>query len=70
MWVKETTDSGCPVNEDTNSDGVVRPQGRKAAKEKMRRMNDEKGVIEVLNNLHCTIERQIDLNRKELELKR
>ncbi|KAK2661178.1 hypothetical protein Ddye_007711 [Dipteronia dyeriana] len=58
------------VNEDINSNGVVRPQGRKAAKEKNRRMNDDKGVIEVLNNLHCTIERQIDFNREKLELKR
>ncbi|KAK2659761.1 hypothetical protein Ddye_006294 [Dipteronia dyeriana] len=66
----DTIDLDSPMNEDTNSNGVVRPQGRKAAKEKKRRMNDDKGVIEVLNNLHCTIERQIDFNREELELKR
>ncbi|KAK0575278.1 hypothetical protein LWI29_036552 [Acer saccharum] len=66
----DTIDLDSPVNEDTNSNGVVRPQGRKAAKEKRRRMNDDKGVIDVLNNLHCTIERQIDFNREELELKR
>ncbi|KAK3204960.1 hypothetical protein Dsin_019006 [Dipteronia sinensis] len=66
----DTIDLDSPLNEDTNSNGVVRPQGRKAAKEKKRRMNDAKGVIDVLNNLHCTIERQIDFNREELELKR
>ena len=26
--------------------------------------------MDVLNNLHCTIERQIDFNREKLELKR
>ncbi|KAK2662498.1 hypothetical protein Ddye_001072 [Dipteronia dyeriana] len=46
------------------------PQGRKAAKEKMRMMNDDKGVLDILNNLHCTIERQFDFNIEELELKR
>ncbi|KAL5777324.1 hypothetical protein ACOSP7_010250 [Xanthoceras sorbifolium] len=57
----DTIDLDSPVNEDTNSNGVVRPQGRiKAAEEKKRRMADDKGVIDVLNNLHCTIERQID----------
>ncbi|KAK3183167.1 hypothetical protein Dsin_030453 [Dipteronia sinensis] len=49
-----TFDLNSLVNEDTNtnSNGVVRPQGRKVVKEKMRRMTDDKGVIDVLNNLH------------------
>ncbi|KAL2508242.1 glutathione S-transferase T2-like [Forsythia ovata] len=56
--------------EGINSDGVVRPQGRKGCKEKKRRLGEEKGVVDVLNKLQCTLEKQIDVNREELELKR
>ncbi|KAL2492627.1 DNA binding [Abeliophyllum distichum] len=37
--------------EGINSDGVVRPQGRKGCKEKKRRLGDEKGVVDALNKL-------------------
>ncbi|KAL2508171.1 glutathione S-transferase T2-like [Forsythia ovata] len=53
-----------------NSDEVVRPQGRKGCKEKMMRLNDENGVVDVLKKLQCTLEKQIEFNQKELELKR
>ncbi|KAL2532874.1 NAM-associated domain-containing protein [Abeliophyllum distichum] len=53
-----------------NSDEVVRPQGRKGCKEKRRRLNDENGVVDVLKKLQCTLEKHIEFNQKELELKR
>ncbi|KAH7524946.1 hypothetical protein FEM48_Zijuj06G0173100 [Ziziphus jujuba var. spinosa] len=56
--------------EGTNYDGVVRPQGRKGCKEKKRRFNEEKGVVDALNKLQCTLEKQIDVHQEELELKR
>ncbi|KAL5762412.1 hypothetical protein ACOSP7_018676 [Xanthoceras sorbifolium] len=42
----DSIDLDSPMNEDTNSNGLVRPQGRKAAKDKKRRMTDDKGVID------------------------
>ena len=59
-----------PITEGINSDGVVRPQGRKATKEKKRRLNDEKGVVDALYNLQSTLEKQIKVNEEELKLKR
>ncbi|KAK0596202.1 hypothetical protein LWI29_013598 [Acer saccharum] len=59
-----------PITEGINSDGVVRPQGRKGTKEKKRRLNDEKGVVEALYNLQSTLEKQIKVNEEELELKK
>ncbi|KAL2520947.1 NAM-associated domain-containing protein [Forsythia ovata] len=53
-----------------NADEVVRPQGSKCCKEKMRRLNDENGVMDVLKKLQCTLEKRIEFNQKELELKR
>ncbi|KAL6546829.1 hypothetical protein OROMI_022550 [Orobanche minor] len=62
------------INLDTeinnNSNGVTRPDGRKATKEMKKRAVIEKGVIDVLGNLQCTLERQFDFNREELELKK
>ncbi|TXG51072.1 hypothetical protein EZV62_023596 [Acer yangbiense] len=59
-----------PITEGINSDGVVRPQGRKDTKEKKRRLNDEKGVVEALCNLQSILEKQIKFNEEELELKK
>ncbi|KAL2535485.1 glutathione S-transferase T2-like [Forsythia ovata] len=56
--------------EGINSNGAMHPQGRKGCKEKKRRLNDEKGVVDALNKLQCTLEKQIIVNRKELEMKR
>ncbi|KAL2552874.1 NAM-associated domain-containing protein [Forsythia ovata] len=53
-----------------NSDEVVRPQGNKGCKEKRMRLNNENGVVDVLKKLQCTLEKQIEFNQKELELKR
>ncbi|TXG63725.1 hypothetical protein EZV62_010719 [Acer yangbiense] len=62
--------SDTPITEGINSDGVVRPQGRKGTKEKKRRLNDENGVVEALCNLQSTLEKQIKFNEEELELKK
>ncbi|KAF5207056.1 hypothetical protein FRX31_003357, partial [Thalictrum thalictroides] len=59
------------INLDTeinNSNGVTRPDGRKATKEMKKRAMIEKGVIDVLGNLQC--KKQFDFNREELELKK
>ncbi|KAL2558375.1 NAM-associated domain-containing protein [Forsythia ovata] len=53
-----------------NSDEVVCPQGRKCCKEKKRRLNDDNSVVDVLKKLQCILEKQIEVNKKELELKR
>ncbi|KAL2558490.1 NAM-associated domain-containing protein [Forsythia ovata] len=53
-----------------NSDEVVRPQGRKCCKEKKRRLNNDNSVVDVLKKLQCILEKQIEVNQKELELKR
>ncbi|KAL6494195.1 hypothetical protein OROGR_030995 [Orobanche gracilis] len=60
------------INLDTEitEDGVTRPDGRKATKEKKKRVVTEKGVIDALRHLQCTLERQLDFNREELELKK
>ncbi|KAF5198131.1 hypothetical protein FRX31_012282 [Thalictrum thalictroides] len=61
------------INLDTeinNSNGVTRPDGRKATKEMKKRAVIEKGVVDVLGNLQCTLEKQFDFNREELELKK
>ncbi|KAK2647620.1 hypothetical protein Ddye_015109 [Dipteronia dyeriana] len=59
-----------PLTGGINSDGVMRPQGRKGTKEKMRWLNDEKCVVDALYNLQSTLERKIKVNEEELELKR
>ncbi|KAL2557962.1 glutathione S-transferase T2-like [Forsythia ovata] len=41
--------------EEINFDGVVCPQERKVCKEK-------KGMVDTLNKLQCTLEKQIDVN--------
>ncbi|KAK0580523.1 hypothetical protein LWI29_002937 [Acer saccharum] len=66
----ESMNSDTPVTEGINVDGVVRPQGRKGTKEKKRRLNDEKSVVDALYNLQSTLEKQIMVNQEELELKR
>ncbi|KAL2479030.1 glutathione S-transferase T2-like [Forsythia ovata] len=53
-----------------NSNEVVHPQGRNGCKEKRKRLNDENDVVDVLKKLQCTIEKKIEFNQKELELKR
>ncbi|KAL2488269.1 glutathione S-transferase T2-like [Forsythia ovata] len=44
-------------SQNINADGIERPQGRKGSKEKKRRLNDEKGVVDALNKLQCTLEK-------------
>ncbi|KAK0578267.1 hypothetical protein LWI29_007707 [Acer saccharum] len=66
----ESMNPDTPVTEGINVDGVVRPQGRKGTKEKKRRLNDEKSVVDALYNLQSTLEKQIMVNQEELELKR
>ncbi|KAK2638409.1 hypothetical protein Ddye_026204 [Dipteronia dyeriana] len=57
-----------PIKEMITCD--VEQVGRKGTKEKKRRLNDEKGVVDALFNLQSTLERQIKVNEEELELKR
>ncbi|TXG60626.1 hypothetical protein EZV62_015199 [Acer yangbiense] len=66
----ESMNPDTPVTEGINVDGVVRPQGRKGTKEKKRRLNDEKSMVDALYYLQSTLEKQIMVNQEELELKR
>ncbi|CAA0818679.1 Unknown protein [Striga hermonthica] len=61
-------DGDVPVS--TNIDGIERPEGRKKCKEKKRKLNEEKGVVDALNKLQCTLEKQISVNQANLEMKR
>ncbi|GER27699.1 NAM-like protein-like [Striga asiatica] len=61
-------DVDVPVS--TNIDGIERPEGRKKCKEKKRKLNEEKGVVDALNKLQCTLEKQISVNQANLEMKR
>lgn len=55
------------VTESITFDEVARPPGRKVCKEKKKRVH---GVIDLLSNLQCTIEKQISFNQEVLELKK
>lgn len=57
-------------SESTNLDGVVRPQGRKNCKERKRKLNEEKSMVDALNKLQSTLEKQISVNLASLEMKR
>ncbi|GER55732.1 NAM-like protein-like [Striga asiatica] len=54
--------------EGNNCDG--RPMGRKNSKEKKRKLHDEKGVVDALNNLQSTLAKQISINEKSLEMRK
>ncbi|CAH9103585.1 unnamed protein product [Cuscuta epithymum] len=56
--------------EELRADEIVRPLGRKSSKERKRKLNAEHGVIDTLNKLQCTLEKQIQFNMAELELKK
>ncbi|KAL2503598.1 NAM-associated domain-containing protein [Abeliophyllum distichum] len=58
------------ASEGINSDEVVRPQGRKSCKEKKRKLNEENGVMNALNKLQCTLEKQVNVNLVDLDMKR
>ncbi|GER51087.1 glutathione S-transferase THETA 2 [Striga asiatica] len=69
--VMETNGNGdvdVPVS--TNIDGIERPEGRKNCKEKKRKLNEEKGVVDALNKLQCSLEKQINVNQANLKIKR
>ena len=57
------------ANQSINSDGKVRPLGRKNSKEKKKRVIEEKGMIDALGNLQCTLEKQFNFNQQEVEKK-
>ncbi|GER27756.1 ribosome-recycling factor, partial [Striga asiatica] len=54
----------------TKVNGVKRLQGRKACKERKRKLNEEKSVVDALSKLHCTLEKQVSINQATLEMKR
>ncbi|CAH9074503.1 unnamed protein product [Cuscuta epithymum] len=54
----------------TNSDGLIRPQGRKACKERKRMLHEEKGVVDALNKLQGTLEKQVNANIIALEMRK
>ncbi|CAH9085935.1 unnamed protein product [Cuscuta epithymum] len=56
--------------EQVKSDGIVRPLGRKSCKDRKRKLNSENGVIEVLNKIQCSFDKQIEFNKVELEMKK
>ncbi|KAL5711986.1 hypothetical protein ACHQM5_014202 [Ranunculus cassubicifolius] len=51
-------------------DELERPDGRKATKEKKKKGVADKGVVDVLGNMHSTWEKQYNLIKEELELKK
>ncbi|CAH9081016.1 unnamed protein product [Cuscuta epithymum] len=55
---------------ETDNDGIVRPQGRKNCKDKKRRLHEEKGVVDALNKLQSTLEKQVDVNRESMEIRK
>ncbi|KAL6572234.1 hypothetical protein OROMI_013192 [Orobanche minor] len=65
------TENICNEAENTNDEGIARPaNGRKAVKDQRKKMAAEKSVADALGNLQAFLERQADLNRAELELKK
>ncbi|KAL6578424.1 hypothetical protein OROMI_010752 [Orobanche minor] len=55
----------------TNDEGVARPNdGRKAIKDQKKKVFAEKSVADALGNLQSSLERQIELNRMDLKLKK
>ncbi|CAH9088065.1 unnamed protein product [Cuscuta epithymum] len=57
-------------SEQIKSDGIVRPLGRKSCKDRKRKLNSENGVIEILNKIQCSFDKQIEFNKVELEMKK
>ncbi|GER45371.1 glutathione S-transferase THETA 2 [Striga asiatica] len=56
----------CDVLSDcTKVDGVERPQGRKACKERKRKLNEEKSVVDALSKLQCTLEKQLKEQKRQ-----
>ncbi|KAL5718566.1 hypothetical protein ACHQM5_011453 [Ranunculus cassubicifolius] len=53
-----------------SEDELERPDGRKATKEKKKKVVTDKGVVDVLGNMHSTWEKQYNLIKEELELKK
>ncbi|KAL5709323.1 hypothetical protein ACHQM5_020027 [Ranunculus cassubicifolius] len=69
--VNDDTDPKIVEAEKTNDEGVTLPDdGRKAVKEQKRRVVAEKVVADALGNLQSSLERQFELNRVDLELKK
>ncbi|CAH9084452.1 unnamed protein product [Cuscuta epithymum] len=66
-------DQNC-IDLDVTSDGkrsdIERPQGRKATKEKKRRLNDEKNVVDALNKIHTVLDKQVSVNEEEVKMKK
>ncbi|GER36361.1 glutathione S-transferase THETA 3 [Striga asiatica] len=61
----------CDVISDcTKVDGLERPKGRKACKDRKRKLNEEKSVVDALTKLHCTLEKQVSINQATLEMKK
>ncbi|CAH9137762.1 unnamed protein product [Cuscuta epithymum] len=56
-------------SKETDPGGIVPPQGRKNCKDKKRRSNEEKGVVDALNNLQSTLEKQVDVNRANMQMR-
>ncbi|CAH9075038.1 unnamed protein product [Cuscuta epithymum] len=54
---------------ETDPDGIVRPQGRKNCKDKKRKLHEEKGVVDALNKLQSTLEKQVDVNRASMQMR-
>ncbi|KAL5705970.1 hypothetical protein ACHQM5_024191 [Ranunculus cassubicifolius] len=47
-----------------------RPEGRKATKDKKKKVAADKGVVHMLGNMHSTWEKQYNLIKEEFELKK
>ncbi|CAH9137194.1 unnamed protein product [Cuscuta epithymum] len=50
-------------------DGIVRPEGRKNCKAKKRRLHEGKDVVDALNKLQTTLEKQIDINQASMQMR-
>ncbi|KAL6573545.1 hypothetical protein OROHE_002004 [Orobanche hederae] len=57
------------ATQNINVEGLERAEGRKASKEKKKKMGEQKGVIEVLSNIQSTMEKQYIFNQRMMDLK-
>ncbi|GER33348.1 K+ efflux antiporter 1 [Striga asiatica] len=52
-----------------NNEEIARQEGRKNCKDKKRKLNEDKGVVDALNRLRSTLEKQVGVNQASLNMK-
>ncbi|GER54198.1 glutathione S-transferase THETA 2 [Striga asiatica] len=56
------------ISEIQKSNGIVRPQGRKASKEIKRKTNEDAGVIDAIKGLRSTFEKEIEFKKENSKI--